>query len=247
MTEKKTGAGWVEHGRRKCSFSKARGCGKRGRTGRGDVRVNCSAWGGSGKPLWHRFLAFYLQNPDHLTKKAFASKDVARASTDRKHNTNKTKRQTGTNTQSQTERQRTQTDRKKDRQTDRETGRQKNRQTATQTDRKHKTNKTNRQTETGTQAQRGRQRNREDKQTDRQADKQTHRQPDRQRQTARPLQTDRQADRQTNPGGPHKQRPLHCRLEEALHSGEAQQALKAGLPFESPSKPPIIKNIWECR
>ena len=117
VTEKKTGAGWVEHGRRKCSFSKARGCGKRGRTGRVDVRVNCSAWGGSGKPSWHRFLAFYLQNPDHLTKKAFASKDVARASTDRKHNTNKTKRQTGTDTQGQTERQRTQTERKTDRQT----------------------------------------------------------------------------------------------------------------------------------
>jgi len=49
------GSQWKEKWH-KAAFSKARGKGRRHGSRRVDVRVNCSGWGGSGKPLWHRFL-----------------------------------------------------------------------------------------------------------------------------------------------------------------------------------------------
>ena len=70
---------WVEVRQHAARWSKGRGRGRRRLQGRTDVRVNCSAWGGHGKPLWHRLLAFYLQNPQGLSKRQFALKDVARA------------------------------------------------------------------------------------------------------------------------------------------------------------------------
>ena len=81
VTEELQGDEWKEVKRKQVAFSKARGRGERTST-RVDARVNCCAWGGSGKPLWHRFLAFYLQNPDGLSKTQFAKKDVDHTNND---------------------------------------------------------------------------------------------------------------------------------------------------------------------